>query len=683
MYSKITTIPIILIFLTIGYSYFKKKSSVNETTNLISRKVLFGNPDKMQIKISYDGRHISYIAPLNGVLNIWIAPRDNVKNAKPITHDKKRGIRNHLWAYDNKHILYSIDGYGDENYRIYSKNIHNGLEILLTPEKGVRAVVFKASYKFPDEIVIGTNERDSKFFDIYSYNISNGNRKLILQNSNFGDVIIDLDFNVRFASIVNDAGETEYYKYKKNSNWQPYMKIGLEDSANTSILGFDKTGMILYMRDSRGLNTAALKAIDLNSDETTILAKDDRSDVAMFIMHPTENTIQAVATNYEKITYKVIDKSLEEDFSYLNSISKDGEFYITKRSLDDKYWSVALIKDDAPIKFYIYDRESKKAEYLFSNHKAIEQYNLAKMNPIIIKSRDNLDLVSYITLPPTIKLNKALQPKYPLPLVLYVHGGPWSRDVWGYNAISQWLSDRGYAVLLVNYRGSIGFGKNFLNAGNLQWGKKMHDDLIDAVNWAVENKIANPKKIVIMGGSYGGYAALAGITLTPDIFAGAVDIVGPSNLLTLVNNFPSYWHAFLNVWKKRMGPWDTEEQKQALLQVSPLSHVEKITKPLLIAQGANDPRVTKVESSQIVETMKKRNIPVVYALYADEGHGFARPENRISFYALTEQFLAKILGGKCEPIGNDLNGANFILNGAIHNNSLEIEKVISQAVPKW
>ncbi len=321
----------------------------------------------MQIKISYDGRHISYIAPLNGVLNIWIDPRDNVKNSKPITHDKKRVIRNHLWAYDNKHILYSIDGYGDENYRIYSKNIHNGLEILLTPEKGVRAVVFKASYKFPDEIVIGTNERDSKFFDIYSYNISNGNRKLILQNSNFGDVIIDLDFNVRFASIVNDAGETEYYKYKKNSNWQPYMKIGLEDSANTSILGFDKIGMILYMRDSRGLNTAALKAIDLNSDETTILAKDDRSDVAMFIMHPTENTIQAVATNYEKITYKVIDKSLEEDFSYLNSISKDGEFYITKLSLDDKYWSVALVKDDAPIKFYIYDREIKKAKYLFSN----------------------------------------------------------------------------------------------------------------------------------------------------------------------------------------------------------------------------------------------------------------------------------------------------------------------------
>ncbi|MGB4191915.1 MAG: S9 family peptidase [Rickettsiales bacterium] len=679
--SKIILGLILIIFSIVAYFLLNKESKNHQNANLIPRQILFGNPDKVKVMLSPDGEYISYIAPLDGVLNIWVAPRKNIENAKPITNDKKRGIRRCLWSFDNEHIIYAIDNDGDENFRIYSKNINTGSEILLTPEKAVRAEVMQLSYKFPNEIIIGTNERDNKYFDVYKYNINTGNRELLLENNKFDNIIVDEDFQIRFASLINELGNTEYFKFNGN-NWQPFIQVSLEDADNTGILGFDKSGNILYMQDSRGRNTAALKAINLNTGESNIIAEDNKSDVGIFTTHPTENTIQAVATYYQKLNYTVIDSVIKTDMDYLEGLSEGGEIGISGRSLDDKYWSIEISNDDSPTKYYIYDRNNHKAEYLFSNSKSLEQYTLAKMHPIIIKSRDGLDLVSYITFPKDVKLNKALQPENPLPMVLNVHGGPWARDTWGFSPASQWLADRGYVVLNINYRGSSGFGKDFSNAGNMQWGKKMHDDLIDGVNWAIANKIADPKGIVIMGGSYGGYAALAGITLTPEVFAGAVDIVGPSNLVTLLSNFPAYWTPIMNVMKKKIGPWDTDEEKQALLQVSPITFVDKITKPLLIGQGANDPRVTQLESDQIVESMNKRNIPVVYALYSDEGHGFARPENRISFYALTEQFLAKIIGGKAESIGNDLKDASLILNGLVPKDSAEAEKAISQAVSK-
>lgn len=680
MRSKIILGLILMAVSAVAFFIFNKESKDHQG-ELIPRQILFGNPDKVKVMLSPNGEYISYIAPLDGVLNIWVAPRKDIESAKPITTDKKRGIRRCLWSFDNENIIYTVDNEGDENFRIYSKNINTGSEVLLTPEKSVRAEVIQLSYKFPNEIIIGTNERDNKYFDVYKYNINSGNRELLLENTKFDNIIVDEDFQIRFASLVNELGNTEYFKFNSN-NWQPFIQVSLEDADNTGIMGFNKDGNILYMQDSRGRNTAALKAINLNTGESNIIAEDNKSDVGIFTTHPTENTIQAVATYYQKLNYTVIDSAIKADIDYLEGLSEGGEIGISGRSLDDKYWSIEISKDDSPTKYYIYDRNNHKAEYLFSNSKALEQYTLAKIYPIIIKSRDGLDLVSYITFPKNIKLNKNLQPENPLPMVLNVHGGPWARDGWGYSPASQWLADRGYVVLNINYRGSSGFGKDFSNAGNMQWGKKMHDDLIDGVNWAIANKMADPKGIVIMGGSYGGYAALAGITLTPEVFAGAVDIVGPSNLVTLLSNFPAYWTPIMNVMKKKIGPWDTDEEKQALLQVSPITFVDKITKPLLIGQGANDPRVTQLESDQIVESMNKRNIPVVYALYSDEGHGFARPENRISFYALTEQFLAKILGGKAESIGNDLKDANLILNGLVLKDSAEAEKAISQAVSK-
>lgn len=674
MLKKVISLVFISASILAGYFIYTQK---NNSETLIPRDIIFGNPDKARVKLSPNGEFMSFLAPYQGVLNIWVAPIKDVQNAKPITSETDRGIRDYYWGFTNQHIIYTKDTDGDENYKIYSQNLNDEKVTLLTPEKGVKALILQMDYKFPNEIIVGANDNDPRFFNVYKYNFITGERELLLQNDKYDSVIVDSDYKIRFATLINDNGDREYFQFIDNS-WTHFMTVSFEDSDTTDIVDFDKTGNIIYLQDSRNRNTSAIEALDLKTGNISIIAEDDKADSSILTIHPTEKNIQIVASNYEKIEYTIIDPNIKGDMEFLATLG-DGQIFILDRTIDDKFWAVALLKDDYPIKYYIYDRQNHKADFLFTNSKALESYKLSPMHPVIIKSRDGLSLVSYITFPKNAKIDQNLRPQKPLPMILNVHGGPWSRDVWGFDPETLFLADRGYAVLSVNYRGSSGFGKNFSNAGNLQWGKKMHDDLIDGVNWAIQNKIADPQKIVIMGGSYGGYAALSGITLTPDVFAGAVDIVGPSNLLTLVKNFPPYWHSFIKTMKKRIGDWDTEEGKQALMEVSPLFHVDKITKPLLIGQGANDPRVTQLESDQIVASMKKRNIPVVYALYKNEGHGFYQPGNRISFYAITEQFLAKILNGKAEPLNDNLTNPYLILNGneALHGN--EVEKIIEKA----
>jgi dipeptidyl aminopeptidase/acylaminoacyl peptidase len=397
-----------------------------------------------------------------------------------------------------------------------------------------------------------------------------------------------------------------------------------------------------------------------------LVAEDPRSDVGGVLAHPTEKTLQAISFTYSRTEWKVLDPAIQADIDFLKSF-KDGEFLVTSRTLDDSQWTVAYILDNGPVKFYRYDRPAAGGEgertmtFLFDNRDDLADYPLVKMHTPVIKSRDGLDLVSYLSLPPGSDPDGDGVPNKPVPMVLDVHGGPWARDGWGLNASHQWLANRGYAVLNVNYRGSTGFGKNFTNAANGEWSGKMHDDLLDAVEWAVDQGIAERDKIAIMGGSYGGYATLVGMAYTPDTFACGVDIVGPSSLVTLLENAPPYWAPFMPVMKIRVGDWTTEEGKAELLKRSPLTLVDKIERPLLIGQGANDPRVTQVEADQIVEAMQEKSIPVTYVLYPDEGHGFHRPPNRKSFNAVTEAFLAENLGGRFEPIGEAFEGASILV----------------------
>ena len=675
--SKVFYIIGTILIISVGIFMFQTQT-ITDNNQIIPRKVLFGNPDKARVSLTHDGKYILYVAPKDGVLNIWLAPSDDISKAEAITHDKGRGIWSYAKAYNNKNILYTQDFNGDENDRIYSYNIETKETKLLTPAKGVKAEIAGASHKKPNEILIYLNERNPEYFDIYKLNLDTLEKELIYKNDRFTDYVTDENLNLRFGSLLDKDGAVEYYELKDGEP-KLFTKISMEDSFNTSILGFDASGETLYMLEGRNRNTSALKAITQATGSEEILAEDAKADIGLFTVHPTKQTPQAVSIDYDRVSYKILDKDIEDDIKYLQSIDR-GDLIINSRTLDDKTWIVAYMADNAPVKYYKYDRANKKAGFLFTNRKELEQYNLAKMIPIIIKSRDGLDLVSYITFPNYVKLDKNNIPDRKVPLILNVHGGPWVRDSWGYNPEHQWLANRGYAVLSINYRGSTGFGKDFLNAGNLEYAGKMHTDLIDGVNWAIKNNIVDSDKVCIMGGSYGGYATLVGLTMTPDVFACGVDVVGMSNLLTHVQSKAPYMTPLLSIYKTRIGPWDTEEEKEFLRQRSPINFVDNIKKPLFIAQGVHDVRVVQAESEQIVNSMQAKHIPVVYALYKDEGHGFAKPGNRISYYALAEQFLAKVLKGRTEHIGDDLKNANLILNDKEKISGTEAEKIIDTAV---
>jgi dipeptidyl aminopeptidase/acylaminoacyl peptidase len=385
-------------------------------------------------------------------------------------------------------------------------------------------------------------------------------------------------------------------------------------------------------------------------------------------LDPRTRTPQAFGVEYLTEQFSALTPAADKDIEHLKA-AVGPQFQVVSRTNDDGKW-VIVVNDPVHVTTsYLYDRSNGKVTKLFDHRPELVGAPLRPMKPVEIPTRDGLTLVGYLTLPPgSTPTGKAAlgdtaaswHPTKPVPLVLDVHGGPWARDSYGFNPEHQWLANRGYAVLSVNYRGSTGFGKNFINAGDHEWAGKMHNDLLDAVQWAIQQQIASPDKVAIYGGSYGGYAALVGLTFTPDRFACGVDIVGPSNLNTLIGSIPPYWKAFYQDMTRRIGgDPHTDEGNKYLQSRSPLTYVERISRPLLIAQGANDPRVKQAESDQIVAAMKKKQLPVTYVLYPDEGHGFARPQNRLAFYAIAEGFLSKCIGGRQEGIGNDFDGSSL------------------------
>ncbi|NIA14676.1 MAG: prolyl oligopeptidase family serine peptidase [Nitrospiraceae bacterium] len=644
----------ILLAWTIGFAAWGA-----DTVPLIPRDVLFSNPDRANVQVSPDGAWLSHLAPVEGVLNVWVGPVDEPEAAKPVTEDRNRGIRIYFWAYTNAHILYLQDKGGDENWHVYAVDIETRQTRDLTPLEGVRAEIKAVSHKFPNEILIGLNDRDPQYHDVYRLDIATGERTLVQENTQFRSFIIDDDYAIRFGARMTEDGGRELLRPVREE-WVSFLTIGPEDSLTTYVEGFDKAGKRLYLSDSRGRNTAAFVTLDLDSGAKTLVAEDAKSDVAGAMLHPTENTVQAVAFEYKRKTWTALDPKVGADLEVLRGVA-EGDAQIVDRTLDDAHWVVAYIPDDGPVRYYYYDRATQKARYLFSNRRSLEGLPLAKMRPVVIPSRDGLELVSYLTLPLGADPDGDARPSEPLPMVLLVHGGPWARADWGYNPTHQWLANRGYAVLDVNFRGSTGFGKAFTNAGNLEWGAKMQDDLTDAVRWAEAERIADPARVGILGGSYGGYAVLAGLTFTPKVFACGVDIVGPSNLLTLLESVPPYWAPAIALFTTRVGDHRTEEGRAFLEKRSPLNYVDRIERPLLIGQGANDPRVKQAEADQIVKAMQQKSIPVTYVLFPDEGHGFARPENRLSFDAVAESFLAQHLGGRYEPVGDDFQDASITI----------------------
>lgn len=637
-----------------------KDKQTNESSSLIPREILYGNPDKTSVQLSPDGSRISYLAPVNGVINIWVGLVDSPKEAKPITNDTNRGINNYIWAYMRDQLIFIQDRDGDENWQVYCINISNGNVKELTPFKGIQARILAVSYKFPEEIIIGLNNRDPRYHDIYRMNITTGNMTLVMENNEFSKFKIDNDYKIRFAEKMTPDGGREVFMPDDRKKWKLFLNIGVEDELSTEILGFDKTGNAIYLKDCQGRDTSALFAQNLETGERSLIAQDPESDLSDTLIHPIEKNVQAVAFNYQRPYWLAFDETIARDLDYLRTVN-DGDLYVMSRTLDDDAWVVLYVSDCSPGDFYYFSRSRGDAKFLFPAYSELEGMPHNRMNPVIIKSRDGLNLVSYYTLPNSSDSDFDGIPDKPLPMVLLVHSGPWGRDMWGYYTTHQWLASRGYAVLSVNFRGSTGFGKNFTNAGNLEWGRKMQEDLIDGVNWTVETGIADLKRIAIMGTSYGGYAALAGLAFTPETFACGVDLCGPSNLTTFAESIPPYWRQSKERFKNRMGDCSTAEGQALLAERSPANYVDRIKRPLLICQGANDPRVKKNESDQIVQFMQQRNLSVTYVLFPDEGHLLVRPENRIAFYAVVEAFLSKHLGGRFEPVGDDFQGSSIMV----------------------
>lgn len=620
---------------------------------LIPRGLLFADPARTWARISPDGTRIAFLAPVNEVLNLWVGPIAEVAKARPLTHVSDRSLLwFYTWLHDNRHLVFFREQGGDENWRAFRVNVESRDIAALTPGPGVRAYVQETSRHFPGKILLAHNQKDSRFFEIHHVDVATGATTLVQANDRFRSFVTDKQFRVRLGAVQTDDGGVEYFQRAASGDWTSFTKLDMADSLSTRPLGFTDDGGTLYWLDARGRDKAAVVAQDMATGSVQVVREDASADFTEVTQEPLSRRPIAAMSAFTRRRWQIIDPAYADDYARLARAS-EGDLLGIDASADGRHWIAYIERDAASGRFFHYDRRAKAVRYLFALRPALEGAPLVPMQPVVLRARDGLELVCYVSRP------RGMSHATPAPMVLVVHGGPWGRDGWGLSATHQWLANRGYAVLSVNFRGSTGFGKTFVNAANREWGGRMHDDLIDAVDWAITQKIADPKRIAIYGGSYGGYAALAGVTFTPEKFACAVDIFGISNLVTMMATVPPYWKPVQTIWKARMGDYTTEAGQRFLQERSPLNYVDRIVRPLLIAQGANDVRVKPSESDQIVEAMRQRAIPVTYIWYPDEGHGFSRVQNRRSFAAVAELFLARHLGGRSEPVGKDFRDSTI------------------------
>jgi dipeptidyl aminopeptidase/acylaminoacyl peptidase len=611
--------------------------------DLIPRSVLFGNPERTSPRISPNGTRLAWIAPRDGVLNVWVAEigPDGVDwgAARTVTEDTDRGVRVFGWARDGQHVLYLQDKGGDENWRLYDVDLSTMERRDLTPFEGIHANIIATSKRRPTEVLVGINADNPQLHDVYRLDLTTGALVKEIENPGYAGWLADEDLVVRCAlAPLPDGSFDLLVRDSADEQWRKLLTIPAEDATSSDVVSFSGDGRSLLMISAADANTGRLTRIDLSTGAAEVLAEDPEADVAGAMLHPDTRDPQIVMILNDRMSYVVLDPSVEDDFKAVRALHP-GDPAFAGRDDSDSTWLVGFTNDDGPIPYFMYDRATRSGRFLFEHQPALSSYELAPMEPFSYEARDGLVVHGYVTFPPGLGRSG-------LPAVLNVHGGPQVRDTWGYDAEAQWLANRGYLCVQVNYRGSTGYGKAFVAAGDREWGGKMHDDLIDAVSYVVSAGWADPSRVAIYGGSYGGYAALVGAAFTPDVFRCAVDIVGPSNLKTLLETIPPYWAPAIAQLYRRVGNPSTDEE--FLWSRSPLSRARDIRIPLLIAQGANDPRVKQAESEQIVAALVEADIEHEYMLFPDEGHGFAKPENRIKFYSAAERFLARYLNGRFE-----------------------------------
>ena len=626
---------------------------------LIPREVLFGNAEITGVSLSPDGRRIAYLAPDQGVQNLWVRDLEGDAPPRVLTQQRSRPQRPALWTLDGRYLISTRDTQGDENTVLVRIDPKTGDSVDLTPASGVQAMIAAADRDVPNQIVVALNDRDPRYHDLYLLEVDSGERRLLYRNTDDGRMV-DVDWvdgawqPVVRSQVLADGGRAYELRLPGDKDWRPFLTFGFEDVYNSGVSGFTRDGQWLYGSLSTGedlprfvrwsreqlrtcgttcqpelvhrASTGALgvSLTDINTGEPRVLKETDlRSQLV------------------------VLDPSLQPDLNALNTLAGSNDFSIVDQDLNDRLWLVVVGSDQQGPQYWLWDRVRKQHRKLFSVQPRLDNYDLAPMESLDLKARDGRRLPTYLTRTP----NAGDAPK---PLVLLVHGGPQSRDYWGINGMHQLLANRGYHAMSVNYRGSTGFGKAHLLAGEGEWYGRMQDDLVDAVNWAVAEGIADPDRLVIMGASYGGYAALAGLTRDPELFAAAVSEVGPSNLRTLLASFPPYWESARAITERMIGVGTVD-----LDAISPINHVDQIKRPLLLGHGANDPRVKLQESETIASAMEARGLPIDFVVFPDEGHGLANPRNNLAMIALVEAFLQQHIGGRAEPFGDVLQQSSM------------------------
>ncbi len=611
--------------------------------DLIPRSVLFGNPERQSPTVSPDGRRLAHIAPVDGVLNVWVGTLGG-DDAAPVSNDRERGVRAYAWCMDNRHIVYPQDAGGDENWHLHVVDVDEGGDVDVTPFDGIQARILAADRRQPHHLLVGLNRDNPQLHDAYLLDVRDGTLTLVAKNPGFVGWLVDTELAVRGGlAFLPDGGVEVKIGDPASGEYRTLLAVGSEDAISTDVAGFTHDGTALYMVTSKDVNAARLLRMDIETGAFEVLAEDPTYDVSDVEIDPETHEVQVVTFMRERADHVVLDDAVRADVEAMRALHP-GDLHFRGRDHADRIWIVGFTADDGPIAYYAFDRSTGEGTFLFAHKPDLADYTLAAMEPFAFTSRDGLDVHGYLTFPPG-------SDRAGVPTVLFVHGGPWARDEWGFSPDPQWLANRGYLCVQVNFRGSTGYGKEFLNAGDREWGARMHDDLIDAVAWVIAQGYADPERVAIYGGSYGGYAALVGATFTPDTFRCAIDVVGPSDLRTLIRSIPPYWEPLVAQFHKRVGNPDTDSD--FLWSRSPLSKVSAIRIPLFIAQGANDPRVKQEESDQIVAAMTERGIPHRYLVFPDEGHGFRKPENNLAFHAAAEEFLAEHMGGRLEPAQPD------------------------------
>lgn len=646
------TIKILLMAIFLPAAGFQATAQQNQLPPLVDRELFFDNPEIAGAQLSPDGAFMSFIRPFKGVMNVWVKKLEEPFDAaRPVTADTSRPIRSYFWSRDGKYILYVQDKAGDENFNIYAVNpaekVAAGSDVPvnrdLTRLKGVRVIIYAVPKTDPDVIYIGLNDSTPAWHDLYKMKLSTGERTLIRKNSD-NDRITGWDFDwddkLRLASRSNPDGSNDILRVDEKGFTPIYTTTVFEEAY---VVSFHKDNKRVYLVTNKGDNIdfKQLELFDPVSLKEEFVESDPLKRVDIREVTFSELSREIIYTSYqdERTTLYFKDKGYEADYKLIKKELPDVDMYFAGPTADENTWIIGSYSDTDPGSTYLFSRKTKKLSFQYRPRPNIPVKDMAQMKPIRYKSSDGLEIPAYLTLP------KGADPKN-LPLIVFPHGGPWARSGWGFNSYVQFLANRGYAVLDPNFRSSTGYGKKFINAGNNEWGQKMQDDLTWGVKYLVSQGIVDPKRVAIMGGSYGGYATLAGLAFTPDVYACGVSIVGPSNLITLLNSIPPYWESIRKVFYKRMGDPGNPEGKAQLERQSPLNSAGKIIAPLLVVQGANDPRVNQHESDQIVVALRDRGFPVEYIVAPDEGHGFARPVNNMAMLAAAEKFLARHLGGR-------------------------------------